>query len=79
MSYEDVMVYVPMSMDYCECQQLACLRFNYQLEDLAQLPIAGELYTGLTLEQAKIMAAFLDEYIERNEPSKLPASVIQKH
>lgn len=76
MSYEDVMVYVPMSMDYCECQQLACLRFNYQLEDLAQLPIAGELYTGLTLEQAKIMAAFLDEYIERNEPSKLPASVI---
>lgn len=79
MSYEDVMVYVPMSMDYCECQQLACLRFNYQLEDLAQLPTAGELYTGLTLEQAKIMAAFLDEYIERNEPSKLPASVIQKH
>ncbi len=79
MSYEDVMVYVPMSMDYCECQQLACLRFNYQLEDLAQLPIAGELYTGLTLEQAKIMAAFLDEYIERNEPSKLPSSVIQKH
>ncbi|WP_369788574.1 hypothetical protein [Rouxiella sp. WC2420] len=72
MSNEDVLVYIPSSLDCCECQQLACLRFNYQIEDLPQLPTAGKLFTGLTLEQAKVMAAFLDEYIHNTELSRLP-------
>ncbi len=79
MSHEDVLVYIPLSLDYCECQQLACLRFNYQIEDLAQLPIAGELYTGLTLEQAKTLAIFLDEYIQNNESSRLSVTSSCKH
>lgn len=65
MSNKQVPVIIPAELEYVLHNHLACLRFHYHLKDPATLPAAGDLFTGLTVEQAKDTIQFLQTYIER--------------
>lgn len=67
MSKKEVPIYTPAELEYVEFNHLACLRFHYDLPSPHNLPANGELFTGLTLEQAKDTVAFLQHYIQRTE------------
>ncbi|BDB47088.1 hypothetical protein [Escherichia coli] len=67
MSQKEVPIYIPAGLECVTANNLACLRFHYHLANNAKLPEAGELFTGLTLEQAKDLVAFLQEYIVKAE------------
>ncbi|WP_323640901.1 hypothetical protein [Pectobacterium polonicum] len=71
MSTKEIPVIIPAELEYQVHNGLACLRYHYHLKQPAQLPIAGDLFTGLTLEQAKDTVAFLQTYIEREELKKV--------
>ncbi|MGL5421928.1 MAG: hypothetical protein ACRDAJ_03040 [Serratia fonticola] len=75
MSKKEVPVY---ELEYIEFNHLACLRFHYRLPSPHKLPKAGELFTGLTLEQAKDTVAFLQQYIQNTE-AVLSSSSDMKH
>ncbi|EKN4030611.1 hypothetical protein ACHZG4_001719 [Yersinia enterocolitica] len=74
MSNKAIPVIIPAELEYREHNHLACLRFHYHLEDPSQVPQAGELFTGLTLEQAVDTVQFLQEYIQR---ARLASGYIQ--
>lgn len=65
MSNKEIPIFIPAELEYIEHNQLACLRFHYHLEKPSELPVAGELFTGLTLEQAVDTVQFLQGYIQR--------------
>ncbi|WP_261154155.1 hypothetical protein [Serratia ficaria] len=79
MSQKQVPIFIPAELDYVEANDLACLRFHYHLKNPAELPNAGELFTGLTIEQAKDTVAFLQNYIQRAKSSPHHASKSQSH
>ncbi|MCT8345177.1 hypothetical protein LG003_20600 [Photorhabdus kleinii] len=67
MSKKEVPIYIPAELEYIEANHLACLRFHYRLKPPHKLPKDGQLFTGLTLEQAKDTVKFLQGYIQRAE------------
>ncbi|EBG6405047.1 hypothetical protein HPR01_004063 [Salmonella enterica] len=73
-----VAVITPTELEYVEINNLACLRFHYDLPFPYELPVAGDLFTALTLEQAKDTVIFLQTYIHRAEAA-LSGSSNQKH
>ena len=79
MSDKKIPILVPAELDYREANELACLRFHYDLGTPTELPAAGNLFTGLTLEQAKDTVTFLQKYIDRVELSREYHSRTQKH
>lgn len=78
MSKKEVPIYTPAELEYIEFNHLACLRFHYRLPSPHKLPKNGELFTGLTLEQAKDTVAFLQRYIQHTEAA-LSSSSNLKH
>ncbi|WP_075686618.1 hypothetical protein [Serratia marcescens] len=74
MSKKEVPVYTPAELEYIEFNHLACLRFHYRLPPPHKLPKNGELFTGLTLEQAKDTVDFLQRYIQHTEAALLSSS-----
>ncbi|CAI2484785.1 hypothetical protein BMF90_14240 [Serratia sp. OLHL2] len=79
MSQKQVPIFIPAELECVEANDLACLRFHYHLKNPAELPIAGELFTGLTLEQAKDTVVFLQNYIQRAQISQSLSSKNQTH
>ncbi|WP_208950121.1 hypothetical protein [Rahnella sp. ChDrAdgB13] len=75
MSQKEVPIYIPAELEYLVANDLACLRFHYHLASPTKLPEAGELFTGLTVEQAKDTVTFLQQYIAKAE---LAASLVPK-
>ncbi|HCM64400.1 MAG TPA: hypothetical protein DIT05_17920 [Morganella sp. (in: Bacteria)] len=63
MSKKEIPIFVPAEIDYTVHNHLACIKFNYHLKPPHELPKDGELFTGLTVEQAVDLAAFLQHYI----------------
>ncbi|HDF2344634.1 TPA: hypothetical protein PC598_004316 [Morganella morganii] len=63
MSKKEIPIFVPAGIDYTVHNHLACIKFNYHLKPPHELPKDGELFTGLTVEQAVDLAAFLQHYI----------------
>lgn len=78
MSKKQVPIYTPAELEYYEHNYLACLRFHYRLPAPHKVPKGGDLFTGLTLEQAKDTVAFLQKYIAHTEAA-LSAPSDQKH
>ncbi len=78
MSKKEVPIYTPAELEYIEFNHLACLRFHYHLPSPHKPPKAGDLFTGLTLEQAKDTVVWLQGYIQRTEAA-LSSSSDQKH
>lgn len=72
-SHKKIPVIIPAGLDYVEFNGLACLRFDYRLPSPHKVPRGGDLYTALTLEQAKDTVTFLQNYIQHTE-SALPSS-----
>ncbi|ELQ0048635.1 hypothetical protein R2D02_002874 [Salmonella enterica] len=66
-SLKKVAVITPAELEYVEINYHACLRFHYHLSPPHKLPRAGDLFTALTLEQAKDTVTFLQDYIQRTE------------
>jgi len=79
MSEKKVPVIIPGELELREFNHLACLRFHYHLPNQEKLPAADELFTGLTLEQAKDTVEFLQAYIQREETIRSAGSPNQKH
>ncbi|EMX2854982.1 hypothetical protein [Yersinia enterocolitica] len=75
MPRKEVPIYIPAELEYLVANDLACLRFHYHLATPTKLPEAGELFTALTIEQAKDTVAFLQQYIAKVE---LAASLAPK-
>ncbi|QKE19522.1 hypothetical protein [Citrobacter sp. TSA-1] len=67
MTQKSVPVYTPSELECLSVNNHACLRFHYNLDNDIELPTAGELFTALTLEQAKDLVAFLQQYISKAE------------
>lgn len=63
MSVKAVPIIIPASVEYVVANNLACLRFDYDLKQPQELPNAGELFTGLTPKQAADLIVFLQNYI----------------
>lgn len=78
MSKKEVPIYTPAELEYIDFNHMACLRFHYRLQSPHKPPKAGDLFTGLTLEQAKDTVAWLQGYIQRTEAALSPSSD-QKH
>ncbi|AYN26561.1 hypothetical protein D8682_05880 [Buttiauxella sp. 3AFRM03] len=78
MSKKIVNIYIPAELEYIEHNHHACLRFHYRLPATQKLPQAGDLFTALTLEQAKETVTFLQQYIEKTEVL-ISASSAVKH
>lgn len=67
MSNKEIPIYIPAELEYYIANNLACLRFHYHLAQPNKVPAADEVFTGLTVEQAKDTVAFLQQYIAKAE------------
>ncbi|HFS7358540.1 MULTISPECIES: hypothetical protein [Enterobacter cloacae complex] len=67
MSNKEIPIFIPAELEYYIANNLACLRFHYHLAQPNQIPAADEVFTGLTVEQAKDTVAFLQQYIAKAE------------
>ncbi|MBP6518344.1 MULTISPECIES: hypothetical protein [Gammaproteobacteria] len=76
MSKKEVPIFIPAGVEYVIHNQLACIKFDYRLKPPHKLPKNGELFTGLTVEQATDLVAFLQHYIDAE---KLLGGNNQKH
>lgn len=66
MTSEQVPVFIPAELECRDFNQLACLRFYYDLPNGEKPPTAGELFTALTPEQAVDLVNYLEGYIHRS-------------
>lgn len=65
MSKKEIPVFIPAEIECREHNNLACVRFHYDLEQPSTLPKAGELFTALTPEQAADVVQYLQGYLQR--------------
>lgn len=71
MPYTQIPIFVPAELEYQITDEFACLRFHYNLENNEPLPNGDEMFTGLTVEQAKDTIEFLNNFVVRAEKLRL--------
>ncbi|EDT5171034.1 hypothetical protein K9W22_003316 [Salmonella enterica subsp. enterica serovar Durham] len=67
MPHTQIPVYIPAELEYRLTDDFACLRFHYHLENNEPLPNSDQMFTGLTIEQAKDTIEFLQKFVLRAE------------